>query len=98
MGVFHTMFRVSDQCRGSPTASLRPSPVGPRQSGQLPLSLALVVWTDNSIIAATRNKTVLSLVLLNFTFEFLTKAPNPRGIRRLVILDLQFVLFFFPIV
>jgi len=35
MGVFQTMFLSSDQVRGRPVASLRPSRVGPRKSGQL---------------------------------------------------------------
>ena len=35
MGVFQIIFSVSDHFRGRPVASLRPSLVGPRQSGQL---------------------------------------------------------------
>ncbi len=80
MRVFQTIFSASDQFRGRSVASLRPSPLGPRQSGQFPLSPALVVWLDNSSSAAVRNKNdivyILQLVLF-FIFEFLLCNCSP---------------------
>jgi hypothetical protein len=74
MGVFQTMFSVSDQVKGRPVASLRPSAVGPRQSGQWPSPAAALAWAEDSITAAANsgNQTGWQVIVCNRHFDFLS--------------------------